>query len=187
MKTQRISRSRGFSLIEMLAVITILVILAAVVIGGTTFVKNKQANETAKIQIQLLSQALEQYKLDNGGYPTGGMGAKRDSKILYRALYWDSDDNGAGADTDRQQKVYLSELDPDNNKQGWTDGTRAEVILLDPWGNEYRFRSGKMNDGKANPEAINPDFDIWSAGPDGKTNLTGEGDVTKDDIRNWGS
>jgi prepilin-type N-terminal cleavage/methylation domain-containing protein len=187
MKTQKIIHSRGFSLIEMLAVITILVILAAVVIGGTSFVKNKQANETAKVQIQLLSAALEQYKMDNGTYPTGATGGKRDTKILYRALYWDSDDNGAGPDTDRQQKIYLSELDPDNNKQGWTDGARAEVILLDPWGNEYYFRSGKMNDGSANPEAINPDFDLWSAGPDGKTSLTGEGEVTKDDIRNWGS
>lgn len=185
MKTQTLSHRRGFSLIEMLAVITILVILAAMVVGGTSFVKTKQARSTAEVQIKLLSQALDQYKSDFGSYPTGAMGQSRDSKILYRSLYWDSDDNGAGADTDTNQKIYLSELDPDNNKQGWTDGTRAEVIILDPWGNEYRFRSGKMNDGKANPTAINPDFDLWSAGPDGKTNESGEGDITKDDIRNW--
>ncbi len=176
---------RGFSLVEMLAVITIIGILAAIVIGGTDFVRKKQARSTADIQLKLLAAALEEYKLDTGTYPTGGTGGKRDSKILYRALYWDSDDNGAGADTDKDQKIYLSELDPENNKQGWTDGKRAEVILLDPWGNEYRYRSGKMNDGKANPTAVNPDFDLWSAGPDGKTSDSGDNEYTKDDLRNW--
>ena len=176
---------RGFSLVEMLAVITILMILAAIVIAGTGFVKGKQARATAEVQVKLLSGALDQYKLDTGSYPPGGTGGQRDSKIVYRALYWDSDDNGAGADVDKDQKIYLSELDPQNNKQGWTDGKRAEVILLDPWGNEYRYRSGKMNDGTANPNAVNPDFDLWSAGPDGKTTDGDDTDVTKDDIRNW--
>lgn len=188
MKNPSAKFRRGFSLIEMLAVITIMVILAAIVIAGTGYVKEKQARSTARMQIDLLSAALEQYKLDTGYYPTGATGGRNDSKILYRALYWDSNDDGAGADTDREQKIYLSELDPDNNKQGWTDGQRSEVILIDPWGNEYRYRSGKNNDGSANPNAMNPDFDLWSAGPDGKTSDSGaETKDTKDDITNWGA
>lgn len=185
MKTHLSHHRRGFSLIEMLTVITILAILAAMVVAGTGFVKTKQAKSTAEVQIKLLSNALDQYQADHGTYPPGATGSKRDTNIIYRALYWDSDNNGSGADTDREQRIYLSELDPDNSKQGWISGKRGEVILLDPWGNEYFYRSGKTADGQVNQSAMNPDFDLWSAGPDGKTSESGDNSSTKDDIRNW--
>ncbi len=175
----------GFTLVEMLAVITIIIILASIVVAGTKFATEKQNRSKARVQIDMLANACEEYKLDTGNYPIGGNGMKKDSNILYNLLYWDSDQNGSGADTDNQQKIYLSELDPDNNKQGWIEGRKSEAIIIDPWGNEYHFRSGRTADGKANPTAVNPDVDIWSAGPDGKTNLSGEDKTTKDDIRNW--
>lgn len=185
MKTQTSSFRRGFTLVEMLAVITIIVILGGIVLASTAYVKQKKALNEAKVQVNLLANAAEQYKLDTGYFPLGGSGGKGDSKILYRALYWDSNDNGAGPDTDSVQKIYISELDPKTNKIGWTVGSKSEVTIVDPWGNEYRYRNGKMDDGSANPKAINPDFDLWSAGPDGKTNEAGSGPETKDDIRNW--
>ena len=52
---------------------------------GMGFVKEKQATATAKIQLGLLSNALENYKLDNGVYPEGGE-KPNDSNALYRAL-----------------------------------------------------------------------------------------------------
>lgn len=185
MKTHKTSFRRGFTLVEMLAVIAIIVILAALVIGGMGYVRDKQARSQAKVQVDLLSAALEEYKLDKGSFPSGANGGKNDTKLLYRALYWDSDENGSGADADDQQKVYLSELDPNNNKQGWTEGDKSNVILIDPWGNEFHYRSGKMENGDPNTQAVNPDFDLWSSGPDGKTSMSGENQYTKDDIRNF--
>lgn len=185
MKTHSSSFRRGFTLVEMLAVIAIIAVLASIVIGSTVFVRDKQARNQARVQIDLLSNAIDEYKVDMGYYPSGGSGGKGDSKILYRALYWDSNENGAGPDTDTTQKIYISELDPKSNKMGWTDGDKSEVIILDPWGNEYRYRAGKMDDGSPNPKAVNPDFDLWSAGPDGKTSDSGDNQYTKDDIRNW--
>ena len=79
---------RGFTLVELLAVITIIIILASVVIGGMGLVKERQARSTAKIQLGLITNALEEYKLDNGSYPMGDAGAKGESNILFRALYW---------------------------------------------------------------------------------------------------
>jgi general secretion pathway protein G len=148
---------KGFTLIEMLVVITIIVILAGLSMGGYSFVIQKQANSQAKIQISLLSKALEEYKLDNGEYPPDPTG----SNDLYKALYWDSDDNGTGADTDTDQKIYVSQLDPDNNKQGWTEGTGANAKIVDPWGKEYTYRRGDHDNAK------NPDFDLLSKGKDG--------------------
>lgn len=185
MKTHSPSFRRGFTLVEMLAVITIIVILASIVVGGLQYAKDKEARNKAKIQVELLSNACEEYKLDTGTSPLGGNGQKGDSKILYRLLYWDSNEDGTGPESDTQQKIYISELDPENNKQGWTDGKKSEVRLIDPWGEEYHFRSGKTADGKANPSAVNPDVDIWSSGPDGKTSISGDTKDTKDDIRNW--
>jgi general secretion pathway protein G len=46
----------------------------------------------------------------------------------------------------------------------------TEALLVDPWGNRYRYRV---------PGQHSPDgYDLWSAGPDGK-------DGTGDDIGNW--
>jgi general secretion pathway protein G len=185
MKTHSSSFRRGFTLVEMLAVITIIVILGGIVLASTAYVKQKQALNQAKVQVDLLSNAIEQYKADNGYYPPGGSGGKGDSKIIYRALYWDSNSDGAGPETDTVQKIYLAELDPKTNKIGWTSGDKSEVTIIDPWGNEYRYRTGKLDDGSPNPKAVNPDFDLWSAGPDGKTSDGADNKHTKDDIRNW--
>jgi general secretion pathway protein G len=59
----------AFTLIEVMAVITIIVILAGLVVGGMGFVTERQAKEKAKVQIALLSKAIEEYKLDMGKYP----------------------------------------------------------------------------------------------------------------------
>ena len=185
MKTRSKKFRQGFTLVEMLAVITIIVILAAVTMIGLGYARDKQARSKATVQINLLSNALEEYKLDTGAYPVGGNAARGDSNIVYRALYWDTDDNGNGADADREQKIYLADLDPENDKQGWIDGNKTNAKIIDPWGNEYYYRSGKTTEGKANPAAINPDFDLWSAGPDGKTSKGANTDATKADIKNF--
>ena len=186
MKTIPRRAQAGFTLVELMAVITIIVILAGITIGGMGYVKEKEARSKARVQIDLLANAMEEYKQDFGTYPLGATAAKGDTNILFRALYWDSDDNGSGPDADLEQKIYLADLDPTLNKQGWVpDNQKAQTKIRDPWGNEYYFRSGKTADGKTNPGAVNPDFDIWSAGPDGKTSKGAENNDTKDDIKNF--
>lgn len=69
MKHSRKHAAAGFTLVEMLAVITIIVILAGLVVGGMGFVNDRQAREKAKVQIAMLEKALEDYKLDYGSYP----------------------------------------------------------------------------------------------------------------------
>ena len=154
------ARTKGFTLIEMLVTVTIIIILMALAVGGFDFIKEKQAIEQAKIQVSLLSNAIEEYKLDNGNYPATG-----DSNSLYRTLYYDA------AILTPPGKIYVPQLDPENNKQGWTEGAGAAVEIVDPWGQEYIYING------ADADATNPDFDIISKGKDGT-----EG--TSDDIRN---
>ncbi len=61
---------RGFTLIELLVVMVIVGLLAALV-GPKLFPKlGKGKQAAAKAQITLLEQALDQFRLDTGRYPT---------------------------------------------------------------------------------------------------------------------
>ena len=175
-------RARGFTLMELLVVISIIVILAALTVGGFNYANQKQARSKAKLQIELLQNALEEYKMDTGGYPVHPVSnGKNGTAKVYKALY----------PTSLSEKVYLADLNPDSDKQGWLAGqTGTNLKLYDPWGTEYFFRTNNP----AQPDrsiASNPDFDLWSAGPDGKTQAGSNGDYDPnfrdnlDDVRGW--
>lgn len=174
--------SAGFTLIEVITVITIILILAGLVVSGAGFVKDRQANEKARVQIALISKALEEYKLDAGSYPSTDDSAdgSGQSKILFNALYFD-------ALSDTAKKLYLAELDPAVGKQKWTSGTASITTkIVDPWGVEYRYRTAIKSDGASNNSTQNPDFDLWSSGKDKLTNPATPSDTTnRDDIKNF--
>ncbi|MDA8091396.1 MAG: type II secretion system major pseudopilin GspG [Nitrospiraceae bacterium] len=68
------SNQKGFTLIELLVVLIILSLLAALV-GPRLFSKlGKGKQVAAKAQIKLFDQALDQYRLDTGDYPTTEQG-----------------------------------------------------------------------------------------------------------------
>jgi prepilin-type N-terminal cleavage/methylation domain-containing protein len=196
----------GFTLIEMITVMTIIVLLAGIVVGSMGYVQGRQAREKAKAQIALLSKAIEEYKMDMGVYPGdeittsppggyfGGQSANTEqgdhTNALYRALFyegWNFIEKEEGNNF-TSRKIYLVQLDPRDNKQGWVEKVAAngevkpDLKILDPWGNAYLYRRGTS--------AQNPDFDLWSTGKDGLTQ-TGNSDAqlkhkdNRDDIRNF--
>ncbi len=69
-------RNKGFTLIELLVVIIILGLLAALIVPKITGRVDEAKVETTKVQLKALKDALEQYKLDNGTYPTTQQGLK---------------------------------------------------------------------------------------------------------------
>ncbi len=171
-------RAAGFSLMELVVVIGIIVVLAALTMVGMNFIQGKQAREKAKLQVELLNLAIVDYHSDNKTYPPSldPEGVKGD-EVLYKYLYWDGYEARDSGGT-----IYLADLDPENNTKGgqaWMQGKDAQAQIVDPWGQPYRYRSGDA------PDAQNPDFDIWSIGPDGKTNPDPKHKDSLDDIRNW--
>lgn len=179
MKSNHRKTRIGFTLVELLVVIAIMLILASIGVGSFSYVQERQNKEKAKVQMALLSKAIEEYKLDMGKYPgtTENPAADGDfSKELYTALFYegyDYDKKGKPTPWDKATKIYVPELDPTTSKQGWIERsnvmTTAPLFIIDPWGANYRYRKG------ANAE--NPDFDLWSMGKDK--------DDDKDDLRNF--
>ena len=180
---------RGFTLVELLTVVTIIVILSGMVVGVSAFVQRKAAVDRAKTQLELFNLAITEYKADAGGFlpPTSEEDEEaRSGLILYRMLYGDgigddgiagtADDGALDGRPDEGARVYLADqLDPNNNNQNMINkrGGDLPVEVVDPWGNPWRFRNQR-----GDPSQENPDFDLWSVGPDGKNG-------TADDIKNW--
>ena len=64
----------GFTLIEVLVVVAILAILAAIVVPKIMDRPDEAKRVAAKADIGAIVQALKLYRLDNGGYPTTEQG-----------------------------------------------------------------------------------------------------------------
>jgi len=64
------SRRSAFTLIELLLVMVILAILAGVVINKFGGIQERAKDTRAKTDIANIKNALEQYKIVNGSYPT---------------------------------------------------------------------------------------------------------------------
>lgn len=69
-------KNKGFTLLELLVVLVILSLLAALVIPKITGRVDESKIKTTKIQLKEIKRALEMYKLDNGTYPTTEQGLK---------------------------------------------------------------------------------------------------------------
>jgi general secretion pathway protein G len=104
----RSRRQRGFTLIEIMVVIAILGILAALIVPKIMSRPDEARRVAAKQDIGTVMQALKLYRLDNGRYPTQEQGL--------RAL------------------VEKPSTDPVPNN--WKDGGYLERLPNDPWGNK---------------------------------------------------
>ncbi len=139
-------RQRGFTLIELMVVIVILGILAAIIapkiIGRTDEAKVTEA----KVQIRNLETALKMYKLDNGIYPT----------------------------TDQGLEALVQKPSVGIIPKNWREGGYLEKskVPLDPWGNKFVYISPGSHgdfdiisygaDGAPGGEGFNADIESWN-------------------------
>jgi general secretion pathway protein G len=110
-------RDAGFTLLELLVVLAIMGLLAAVIAPQVLKYLGSSRTQTAKVQIQNVTSALELFRLDVGRYPTTQEGLVALVTAPTTAPNWSG--------------PYLR---------------RAEA-LRDPWGQPYHYTiPGKHND-----------------------------------------
>jgi general secretion pathway protein G len=142
----RAASPRGFTLIEVLVVVVILGILAAVVVPRIMDQPDKAAVVRARQDIQSLDTALKMYKLDNFSYPSTQQGL---DALVQRPT---------GA--------------PD--APNWKEGGYLDRLPRDPWGNAYEYLSPGRNgeydiyslgkDGQPGGDGFNADIGNWNLG-----------------------
>ncbi len=112
-RSPRRSRSEeaGFTLVEMLVVITIIGLIMALVAPRVLGYLSESKAKAAKIQIESFGSALDLFYLDSGRYPTGSEGLVVLVQRPGNAPAW----NGP----------YL----------------KGGVVPADPWGNAYVYRA----------------------------------------------
>jgi type II secretory pathway pseudopilin PulG len=179
-------RECGFTIIELLVVISIIIILAGLILSTVGYVQKKGARSRAEAEIAAMSAALESYKADNGIYPRDATATDAldpaatinsanyalASLYLYKQLSGDTSANrqpAAGA------KTYFA-FKP--NQLSPTDQTQPVTAIRDPFGNSYGYSTAKA----ANPSGTvgyNPTFDLWST-----AGVTSGADQTQW-IKNW--
>ena len=159
---KKFHRQYGFTLVELLAVITIIGILAALVLGVTSYAYKKAKVSRAKAEITAMDSLLESFKNNNGYYPQRPNGDDTMSSTnIYAAL--------AGG-----SKIYMNSR-PDQIRVWDPYGTITNIV--DPFGIPYRY----LCPGTNNPTG----FDIWSYGPDRTNGINGGVNNDLDNISNW--
>ena len=139
-------RARGFTLIEIMVVVIIIGLLAAVIVPTVLSKVDDARVAKAKQDIQSLEAALSMYYLDNSKYPTSEQGL-----------------------------TALVQQPTDPSIKHWRPGGYLERISKDPWGNPYLYTfpgtHGKAYDlytlgadGQPGGDGINADIGNWNLG-----------------------
>jgi general secretion pathway protein G len=134
-------KARGFTLIELMVVLVIMGVLAALIVPNIMGRTDEARQTAAKTDIATIMQALKLYKLDNGIYPTQQQGL---------------------------QALVVKPTTPPipNNWKPY-----LEKLPTDPWGNPYQYLNPGVKgpvdvfsygaDGKPGGEGANADIGSW--------------------------
>jgi general secretion pathway protein G len=137
-------RLGAFTLIEVMVVIVILGVLAAMIVPRVLSRPDEARVTAARTDIAAIVQALKLYRLDNQRYPSGEQGL--------RALV---------------EKPSVAPLPPN-----WKPGGYLERLPNDPWGRPYQYLNPGLHgeidvlslgaDGQPGGEGFDADIGSWA-------------------------
>lgn len=146
MDAMRKTKEKGFTLIELMVVIVILGILAAIIAPKIVGRTDEAKVTEAKVQIKNFETALKLYKLDSGVYPS----------------------------TEQGLEALVSKPSAGSIPRNWREGGYLEQkkVPADPWGNKYLYSSPGAHgdyeiisqgaDGARGGEGFAKDIESWN-------------------------
>ena len=137
---RRERRDSGFTLIEVMVVVAILGILAAIVIPRIMDRPDEARVIKARQDIRAMESALQLYRLDNFSYPT----------------------------TDQGLQALVTKPAGSPEPKNWKDGGYMDRLPKDPWGNPYLYlnpgsrSSIDLYSGGPDPQNTEDDIGNWN-------------------------
>ena len=138
------SRSGGFTLIEIMVVVVILGILAAIIVPKLADQPDKARVAKAQQDIRALESALQLYKLDNFYYPS----------------------------TQQGLEALVTKPSGDPQPRNYKQGGYIPRLPKDPWGTPYQYLSPGVKgeydvfsygaDGKPGGDGVDSDVGNWN-------------------------
>lgn len=193
----------GFTLLELLVVITIIALLFALTIGGFTYAQRSAARSRTTVGMKAMTSALERYRNEFGEFPapqnpgdTISVGDKvyevGGATMLYQALSGDGYDNiliASAPEGDPKSNGSLEETESKNvmltdmPKELWIN-RNDRYFMADGFGKPYQYvkaAQATSSTGGTPPQAvtINSTYDLWSYSED-EENTSARSIDTKD-------
>ncbi|EMP56765.1 general secretion pathway protein G [Marinobacter santoriniensis NKSG1] len=141
----KLSRSQGFTLIEIMVVMVILGLLVAIVAPNIMGRSDEAKVTIAKTQLKNIQSALDLYRLDNSQYPS----------------------------TQQGLEALVSKPSGSPEPKNWNPEGYMKNVPEDPWGNEFQYVSPGTegpydlysygSDGQEGGEGDAADLSVWQA------------------------
>ena len=192
-------RYNAFTLIELLVVVSIIAVLSALVLSTVGYARKKGARARAETEIAAMSAASENYKADNGVYPSNVDTNGLDARTM-------GNPTGTTDPTYNSSSVYLyvqlsGDINKNRNPTGKSymsfkpnmllppGGGVPVIAIADPFGYSYGYSTAANPQANPTPSGTpgyNPTFDLWStSGLTSNPPGTGTDTITPQWIKNW--
>lgn len=137
-QSHSVAKTNGFTLVELLTVVAVIMILAGIVVGVQRGVYSSQANAKARAELHTIATALEQYKATYGTYPRIQMSGNSDeanAQELFNHLTGAKWHTGSGSETDTGARApFIDAMQMTTKKT-----SNNPVAFIDPWGMYYVY------------------------------------------------
>jgi type II secretory pathway pseudopilin PulG len=174
--------NNAFTLIELVLVVGIIMVLAGLVLSTVGYARKKGARARAETEIAAMSAACENYKADNGVYPTSSdtnaLNAQTSfnptayqiaTQYLYGELSGDRNFNYVIDQSEQGNRSYFAFKATPPPADGTSNSGMLSITrsgnnytvnyILDPFGNSYGYSTANQANAA---NGYNPTFDLWS-------------------------